>query len=118
MTTNTNTSGRIRTSKPERYHHFRDADVEHDNGRVAAHVTAFVREGDDGQMYASFAECDSRDQFNRKRGRTIARRKWFQKNYTPVNSTKFEEVFCAGGYLECESDPCCCDVSACPAPSL
>lgn len=112
-------TGRIRTSKPERYHHLRYSEgstLEFDNGRKVANVTAFIREGNDGKLYAAFAECDARDPFNRKRGRTVSRRKWFLSKRIPVDSADFDTVFVAGGYLEADSNDAeqtCCDVAAC-----
>lgn len=64
----------------ERFVHFQPHSPGHGFGinedRNISHVTAFIRTKD-GVDYVSFAECDARDQFNRRRGRTIARRKWF-----------------------------------------
>lgn len=40
--------------------------------------TVFFRKEDDGEWRASYALRDKRDQFCRKTGRTIARRKYFQ----------------------------------------
>lgn len=91
-------SGRPRTSKPESYHHLKNVEIEYDNGRVATHVTAIMREGDDGKMYAAFSECSSRDQFCYRTGRSIARRKWFNGDRVEIPSRKFEDVFSAGGY--------------------
>ena len=51
--------------------------------RTVTNVTAFVR-NIDGTEYVSFAECDSRDQFCRRTGRVIARRKWFNEKRTPL----------------------------------
>ena len=63
----------------ERFFHFKNVDLELDNGRSVGNVTCFVRKDKkDGQYYASFAECDMRDQFNKRTGRTVARRKWFR----------------------------------------
>lgn len=61
-------------------------------GRRVEAVTAFVRPVD-GVYYASYAECDSRDQFNRRRGRTVARRKWFAGKREEVASPTFEAAF-------------------------
>ncbi len=63
----------------ERFYHFKDVDLELENGRAVGNVTCFVRfDKKDGKYYASFAECDMRDQFNKRTGRTVARRKWFR----------------------------------------
>lgn len=73
------------TTTFERYYHMRDLDVTYDNrDRVVTDATFFVRQDKDGKYYLSVAECDSRDQFCRKRGRTIARRKWFQGRRIPI----------------------------------
>lgn len=63
--------------RDERFFHLRNVNVHYDDGRCVRDVTAFTRRAEDGTTYVSFAECDERDQFNRKRGRTVARRKWF-----------------------------------------
>lgn len=98
MTTKKKFTGRVRTSKPERYHHLRNVEIEYDNGRTVTNVTAFIRQDDSGQWCASFAECDSRDHFDRRRGRCVARRKWFQGNRVLVKSPEFDTVFRAGEY--------------------
>lgn len=74
----------------ERFVHLRPMNPGHGFGtnmdRDISHVTAFIR-NDNGVDYVSFAECDARDQFTRKRGRTIARRKWFSgKKYLLIDS--------------------------------
>lgn len=103
-------TGRIRTSKPERYHHLRYGEgstLEFDNGRKVVNVTAFIREGNDGKLYAALAA--SVDD-------TVSRRKWFLSKRIPVDSADFDTVFVAGGYLEADSDDAeqtCCDVAAC-----
>lgn len=98
MTKQTKPTERRRTTKPERYHHLRDIELQYQNGREVAHVTAFIREDNEGKLCASFAECDARDQFDRKRGRVVARRKWFNNDRVPVASANFSDVFTAGGY--------------------
>jgi hypothetical protein len=64
----------------ERFVHLNITYPGHDFGtkmdRKISHVTAFVRTKD-GVEYVSFAECDARDQFSRRVGRNVARRKWF-----------------------------------------
>jgi hypothetical protein len=63
----------------ERFFHFKDVDLEMSNGRQVGNVTCFTRRDKvSGQHYASFAECDMRDQFCKRSGRTVARRKWFR----------------------------------------
>lgn len=62
----------------ERFFHFKNVDQPFENGRVVGNVTCFTRRDKvTGKAYASFAECDERDQFNKRTGRTVARRKWF-----------------------------------------
>lgn len=67
----------------ERVLHLRDVNMQYDNGRTVKNVTAFVRRID-GVDYVSFAENDERDQFSRRVGRTVARRKWFQNKRVPL----------------------------------
>lgn len=84
---NTNNSAVIQITRPsrspdreadERFFHFKNVDQPFENGRVVGNVTCFTRRDKvSGQAYASFAECDERDQFNKRTGRTVARRKWF-----------------------------------------
>lgn len=91
------------TTVPEFFFHMRDARIPRRNGRTVSDVTAFVRRGPDGQLYATFAECDSRDQFDREVGRRTARRKWFTSESTPMivkpdairNAPRYEDVFAA-----------------------
>jgi hypothetical protein len=60
----------------ERFVHLRNCNNSYPNGRMVDNVTAFIRTID-GVDYVSFAETDIRDQFCRKTGRVVARRKWF-----------------------------------------
>ena len=53
------------TTHEERYYHI-------DN-----EGTVFFRKENDGKWYASIALCDARDQFVRRIGRCVARRKYF-----------------------------------------
>ena len=78
----------------ERFYHLRNTSVQLDNGRTIGNVTAFIRRNkNDGQHYVSFAECDARDQFNRKVGRVVARRKWFNGKRQPLNAApSYESV--------------------------
>ena len=63
----------------ERFYHFQNVDLELENGRSVGNVTCFVRfDKKLGSHFASFAECDMRDQFNKRTGRVVARRKWFR----------------------------------------
>jgi hypothetical protein len=68
----------------ERFVHLRNVDnLTPGRKRVVRNVTAFVRTIN-GVDYVSFAECDSRDQFCRKTGRVVARRKWFNEKRYPL----------------------------------
>jgi hypothetical protein len=72
----------------ERFVHLRDnkqnrEGMEYKRGRHVSDVTAFIRTAN-GVDYVSFAECDSRDQFCRKTGRVVARRKWFNEKRVPL----------------------------------
>ena len=60
--------------------------------RIITAETYFVRLAPDGKLYAAVAECSVLDQFSRKAGRSIARRKWFQGKRWEVTSPKFEDV--------------------------
>lgn len=78
----------------ERFFHLNVGDVEAngDTGRVVSRVTAFSRVKD-GVTYVSFAECDVRDQFDRRVGRNVARRKWFAgKRYKTSTKPGYEEL--------------------------
>lgn len=69
----------------ERFVHLRNCNNDYPNGRMVNNVTAFIRTKD-GVDYVSFAECDSRDQFCRQRGRVVARRKWFRDKRVPLTT--------------------------------
>lgn len=58
------------TTHEERFFHIRD---EH----FGAVGTVFARKEDDGKWYGSVAIRDWRDAFNRRTGRVVARRKYF-----------------------------------------
>ena len=68
------------TTHKERYYHFiRDDTLPGIHSKIKA-VTAFAREepaGDKQHWYISMAFCLEGDQFERKTGRQIARRKYF-----------------------------------------
>lgn len=69
----------ISTTTPERYFHIRHFGVsgKPTDPRGIQAVTFFARQDKEGNWLISHAECDYRDQFCRKTGRTVARRKWF-----------------------------------------
>lgn len=71
--------------RDERYYHFRNVEMDYDNGREVRDVTAFVRKDHDDKYYVAYAECDARDGFCRRTGRTVARRKWFAKKRRVVD---------------------------------
>jgi hypothetical protein len=75
----------------ERFVHLRNKFIETGSGRHVRNVTAFVRTID-GVEYVSFAECDERDQFCRRTGRVIARRKWFQGKRTRLATIEMVEA--------------------------
>jgi hypothetical protein len=64
----------LETWLPARHH---DSDI---NG-----ATAFYRMEDDGKWYVSIALCCMKDQFCRKTGRQVARRKYFQGKKFPCS---------------------------------
>jgi hypothetical protein len=68
--------------RDERFFHIKPRNegevwVLNDGQRTISRITAFTRKDKDGKVYASYAECDERDQFCKRVGRTVARRKWF-----------------------------------------
>ena len=71
------------TKVPEKFFHFTDLDIVQVPmlKYTPKAVTAFCRKVDD-RWLVSFAFCHPADQFSRERGRTLARRKFFQ---SPVN---------------------------------
>lgn len=77
----------------ERFFHLPGSDIPlGENGRVVNRVTAFSRVKD-GVTYVAFAECDSRDQFCRRTGRNVARRKWFAgKRYPTSAKPSYDEL--------------------------
>lgn len=78
------------TTTPEFFFHLRGVKIPRSRGRFVSDVTAFARPGHlPGTMVVTFAECDSRDQFNRRAGRTVARRKWF--NDSGIRAFMLEE---------------------------
>ena len=58
---------------PERYVHLVVEGHPH-----ITHVTVFARLDATGQWQAAAAYCSKADHFERKRGRNIARRRWFE----------------------------------------
>jgi hypothetical protein len=80
------------TTTPEAFHHSR-ASFDADHGRKVQARTAFVRQDRDGQWYVSYAECDERDQFCKKAGRQVARRKWFDGKRVQTTGPSYEEAF-------------------------
>lgn len=53
-------------------------------------ATVFFREESDGTIKASLALCHEKDQFNRRLGRTVARRKYFQGKCRKVEAMSYE----------------------------
>lgn len=67
----------------ERFVHLRNVNLVLPNKRTVKHVTAFIRTNE-GADFVSFAENDARDQFCKRTGRTVARRKWFVGKRVPL----------------------------------
>lgn len=75
------------TTHEERYFHLRDY-----NG-FGANATVFMRQEIGGQWYGSAAFCHVNDNFCRKVGRSVARRKYFgYGNRYPVEGPTSEEA--------------------------
>lgn len=68
------------TTHDERFYHVTIEGVEDGTKRG----TVFFRKESDGQINASVAVCHAKDQFNRRMGRNVARRKYFQGKTRPV----------------------------------
>lgn len=86
------------TTHEERFMHFKLGEhgllPEHP---LASHVTVFLRREDGGSWYLSFALCSKKDQFSRRIGRQVARRRYFgwtnPKFYlTSAEKIEWEEV--------------------------
>jgi hypothetical protein len=77
------------TTHEERYYH------------IGNDGTVFFRRESDGKWYASIALCDARDQFVRRVGRCVARRKYFAQPHKrfAVNEVSYE----VADKLWCES---------------
>lgn len=76
----------------ERFFHINTGELPVGRGRTVQRITAFTRTTPGG-TFVSFAECDSRDQFCKKVGRNVARRKWFAgKRYPIRNKPSYEAV--------------------------
>lgn len=84
------------TKVAEKYFHLKLPDgkgfLPSNSERVVQAVTGFARQMPDGSWMASFAECDSRDQFCRSTGRNVARRKWFHGKRIAVADSSYEAV--------------------------
>ena len=83
------------TKADERYYHHK-YQVQPVTGvkdkRSLSAVTAFARQDKDGIWYVAHAECDSRDQFCRRVGRNVARRKWFNGKRVPLEEINYESA--------------------------
>lgn len=82
------------TTVEERFYHqrFNTPRVSGDGKREISHVTAFARPDKEGNWAVSYAECDHRDQFSRRQGRSIARRKYFQGKKFRLDSPTYDDV--------------------------
>ncbi len=60
------------TTHEEKFFHFQTPD-----SKILKAITVFARKEDDGRWYAAGAFCVKGDEFNRKIGRTVARRRYF-----------------------------------------
>lgn len=67
------------TTHRERFYHFDVTSPENGSLAHVSNITVFIREDSPNSNFwnASVAACHSLDQFSRKRGRTVARRKYF-----------------------------------------
>lgn len=88
------------TTADERYYHFRFENQPQTGVakkiRSLSAVTAFARQDKEGNWFVSYAECDSRDQFCRRTGRNVARRKWFAGKRSSISEPSFDN--CLGSY--------------------
>ena len=82
------------TKADERYYHhkYQTKPTVGQRDRQLSAVTAFARQDKDGTWYVAYAECDSRDQFCRRVGRNVARRKWFAGKRTPLEEINYESA--------------------------
>lgn len=53
-------------------------------------ATVFFRKENDGTVHASLALCHDNDQFNRRVGRSVSRRKYFQGKRRKVEEMSYE----------------------------
>lgn len=89
------------TTHEEKYFHIRDRDDGGSDGTVF-----FRKEGE--QWYGSAALCHEKDNFCRRTGRSIARRKYFQgKKFeveVPDTDTAYEVMYAAMGNMYGETN--------------
>lgn len=57
---------------------------------IEKRATVFFRKEDDGTVHASLALCHDNDQFNRRVGRSVSRRKYFQGKRRKVEEMSYE----------------------------
>ena len=79
----------LSTTTPERFYHVNTSD-----GRRA---TVFFRQREDGWL-ASAAVVSAPDIFCRKRGRSIARRKWFAGKNVTTAEPSYDEAVSVANY--------------------
>lgn len=79
------------TTHNERFYHV-NIDVGAGNMRLleSKRATVFFREESDGTINASIALCHDSDQFNRRVGRSVSRRKYFQGKRRKVEEMSYE----------------------------
>lgn len=79
------------TTHDERFYHVK---IPLNNGAVhllqEKRATVFFRKESDGTVHASLALCHDNDQFNRRLGRTVSRRKYFQGKRHKVEEMSYE----------------------------
>jgi len=61
------------------------------DGMLANKATVFARQ-ERGLWWASVAFCSREDTFSKKRGRTVARRKWFDLEHVPVDNPEYDTL--------------------------
>lgn len=96
------------TKADERFFHmsFRPGEMQvgpENKPRELKAVTGFARQID-GVWYASVAECDARDQFCRKQGRSTARRKFFLGKRKQISEPTHAQVLRRYLPVKLESD--------------
>lgn len=77
------------TTHDERFYHVKVVQIGYDvSGDKRA--TVFFRKESDGTINASVALCHEKDQFSRRLGRAVSRRKYFQGKRHKVEEMSYE----------------------------